>query len=201
MSTTMTVVEELAANGFVDPKRHAEYMFGIEQPPVSWNDAARRCVYAIIQSSFKTWNRVSDLREYIDYLIEEMGPESKKQMPAISAAEYWSIFGSSAAATAEKLGYFDNIEQTAPELINQITDILAGKQRDYGHQNIARFGRSGLLVRAHDKVARLENLLGAGKVPANETVMDNFIDVIGYSAIGMMWEKGWFLLPLEPSEK
>jgi hypothetical protein len=201
MSTTMTVVEELAANGFVDPKRHAEYMFGIERSPESWDDAARRCVYAIIQSSFKTWNRVSDLREYIDYLIDEMGPESKKNISGNVAAEYWSIFGSSAAATAEKLGYFDNIEQTAPQLINQITNILAGKQRDYGHQNIARFGRSGLLVRAHDKVARLENLLGVDKVPANETVMDNFIDVVGYSAIGMMWEKDWFLLPLEPTEK
>ena len=199
MSNSMTVVEELAAHGFVSSERHAEYIFGIRNQPTSWNDAARRCTYAIIQHSFKTWDRVSDLREYIDYLIDEMGPESKKQISGNVAAEYWAIFGSTAAAAGEKLGYFEDLDRVAPLLINQISDILVSKQRDYGHQNIARFGRAGLLVRCHDKVARLENLLGAGKTPLNETVVDNFIDVIGYSAIGIMWEKGWFLLPLEPA--
>jgi len=76
---------------------------------------------------------------------------------------------------------------------------LVRKQHDYGHHNIARFGRAGLLVRMHDKVARLENLLEFLKSPENESVVDNFIDVIGYASIGIMWEKNWFLLPLAPA--
>jgi hypothetical protein len=48
----------------------------------------------------------------------------------------------------------------------------------------------------HDKVARLENLLEFLKSPENESVVDNFIDVIGYASIGIMWERNWFLLPL-----
>jgi hypothetical protein len=70
------------------------------------------------------------------------------------------------------------------------------KQHDYGPENIARFGRTGLLVRMHDKIARLENLLASGRAPENESINDNLFDVIGYSCVAMMWEEGTFLLPL-----
>lgn len=78
--------------------------------------------------------------------------------------------------------------------------ILVKKQMDYGHENIKRFGRIGLIVRIQDKVARLENLISKGideDGPQNESLLDNVIDVMGYSAIGIMWEKEEFLLPLE----
>lgn len=56
------------------------------------------------------------------------------------------------------------------------------------------------MVRMHDKVARLENLLlqldGGGK-PENETIQDNLLDVVGYATIGIMWESMTFLLPLQ----
>lgn len=194
MSDTLTVVEELRQNGFVHERRHAEYIFGLKKQPQTWDDASRRATYQIVQSSFKVWDRVSDLRDYIDYLIDVMGPTSEKNIPNNVAAEYWSIFGRTAVNTAEKLGFFT---QSPAELIEKISNVLVSKQKDYGPQNIARFGRAGLLVRCHDKIARLENLLGNDKTPVNETVVDNFIDVVGYSAIGIMWERGWFLLPLE----
>jgi hypothetical protein len=73
------------------------------------------------------------------------------------------------------------------------------KQHDYGHENIARFGRLGLLVRVHDKIARLENLLGTGSSPNHESIEDNVVDVIGYSIVAAMWEEGTFLLALLPS--
>jgi hypothetical protein len=105
-----------------------------------------------------------------------------------------------AAASTDSFPDFIKNDAGVLELIDQISSILVRKQRDYGHTNIARFGRAGLLVRCHDKVARLENLLGAGRAPENETVADNFIDVIGYAAIGIMWENDWFLLPLPAAE-
>jgi hypothetical protein len=51
----------------------------------------------------------------------------------------------------------------------------------------------------HDKVARLENLLQDERTPENESILDNYIDVIGYASIGIMWERNWFLLPLTPA--
>ena len=78
--------------------------------------------------------------------------------------------------------------------------VLVKKQMDYGHNNIKRFGRIGLIVRMQDKVARLENLMSKydeDSTPQNESILDNVIDVMGYSAIGIMWEREQFLLPLE----
>ena len=199
---SLTVVEEvMAEDGQTDPKKRMQYLYGIGEDglpkqPTSWDDAARRCVYAIFDHNFKIWDRVSDMREYLDYLIDEMGPESTKELSEKVCAEYWNLFGSIAAAAGQKKSIFSNISDNLVEHVDNLTAILIKKQSDYGHHNIARFGRAGLLVRVHDKVARLENLLQSDKTPENESILDNFIDVIGYSAIGMMWEKGWFLLNL-----
>jgi hypothetical protein len=60
------------------------------------------------------------------------------------------------------------------------------------------------MVRMHDKVARLENLLlsndGGGK-PQNESIQDNLLDVVGYAAIGIMWESMTFLMPLKAPQQ
>lgn len=135
--------------------------------------------------------------------------------------EEWKILGSLAAAAGIKNGKlfedFDNYTEV-PDLEykalnisassaaggmdfwmieNGISDTLVKKQTDYGHHNIARFGRNGIVVRCHDKLARLKNLhLNRSGVAANEALVDTYIDIIGYSAIGMMWERGWFLLDL-----
>ena len=95
----------------------------------------------------------------------------------------------------------------------KILDTLISKQKDYGKNNISRFGTSGLLVRVHDKLARLQNLMQKSKNNFNtaiginqvegESIIDTFIDIIGYSVIGLMWicvdeESGLpeFMLPL-----
>ena len=131
-------------------------------------------------------------------------------------AEEWKNLGSVAAAAGIKTGILTpglnvakhpEIENSASAgggplcnwmLREEITETLIRKQTDYGHHNIARFGRHGILVRCHDKVARLKNLhLARSGSAMNESIMDTYVDIIGYSAIGMMWERGWFLLELE----
>ena len=140
------------------------------------------------------------------------------QMDQMYWAEEWKILGAIAAAAGIKNGSlaipagedhpeffeFQNIPAAASGgvfdswmLREQITQILVRKQRDYGHHNISRFGREGLLVRCHDKIARLKNLhLVRSGQAANESLTDNYIDVIGYSVIGTMWEREWFSLEL-----
>lgn len=80
---------------------------------------------------------------------------------------------------------------------NEMVATLIRKQKDYGPENIARFGNIGLLIRMHDKIARLENIYQkcdgefnkAVNVNAvsDETIIDTLIDIIGYSAIALMW--------------
>lgn len=193
-----TVVETMT-DGQLDLVKMVDWVYGKKKPPTTWDDAARRAVFQIFNHSFNTWDRLSDVREYLDYLIDEIGPESKKNISGDVAAEYWAILGRTAAVVAEKKEIFEEIDENLNYWVDAISRILVRKQRDYGHHNIARFGRAGLLVRMHDKVARLENLLQWSTDPENESVVDNFIDVIGYASIGIMWERNWFLLPLAPA--
>lgn len=79
---------------------------------------------------------------------------------------------------------------------DSILETLIKKQKDYGHENISRFGRYGILIRTHDKLARLKNLQKTKNTPENESVTDTYTDIVGYSAIGMMLERDWFGLPL-----
>jgi len=83
------------------------------------------------------------------------------------------------------------------DMADTISRILCSKQRDYGKSAISRFGRDGLVIRTHDKIARLKNLLLSNKKPSNESISDTFTDIIGYCALGIMWERGWFNLPFD----
>jgi hypothetical protein len=103
-------------------------------------------------------------------------------------AQLWVSLGNAAFRYASNSG----IRFTAEEL----TQTLVRKQRDYGRHNILRFGTYGVIVRCHDKIARLEHLSLTRQAPQNESVRDNVMDVAGYAAIGCMLETEMFELPL-----
>ena len=73
--------------------------------------------------------------------------------------------------------------------------LLVRKQKDYGHENIERFGLDGVKVRLWDKVARFENLKGQ-ETASNESTDDTLCDIIGYCTIHEMVCDGTFSLPL-----
>lgn len=82
-----------------------------------------------------------------------------------------------------------------------LTSTVIRKQNDYGPENVSKFGMWGLVVRLHDKIARLENLLSPKRKGHNnvndETVYDTLLDIIGYSTVALLWTNDWFLLPLK----
>lgn len=80
--------------------------------------------------------------------------------------------------------------------------ILAGKQHDYGHGNIAKFGIQGVVVRLSDKLERLKNLRKRPlDLAVNEPLVDTYVDIAGYAAIGMMLCDGVFMLPLKADKQ
>ena len=153
----------------------------------SWNQAAKYAVdriYGIIVDADGT----DVTRHWIDEIIDKYY-ESPVNHPYL--INLWEMLGSSAISLSVEFDCSISSEYVVQTLIR--------KQSDYGHENIRRFGRQGLMVRMHDKVARLENLLSSpdgGVKPNNESIEDNIMDVIGYAAIGIMWESRLFLLPL-----
>jgi hypothetical protein len=161
----------------------------------NWNDAATSSLKTIWE--FRTnceeegltniW--VEMLRGHLDLFIESNFEENDNPA-AMPVSTWWTIVATDAIFIARDRG----IEFT----VDSVQETLVRKQRDYGHENIRRFGLQGLLVRIHDKVARLENLVANGGTPNNESIEDTLLDIVGYSAIGIMWEKGEFMLDLKP---
>lgn len=157
--------------------------------PTTWEDASRIALARIFDNvRHKPRAGLDQLRTDLDGFIEE---QFHTAAGFDKAKVSWAIIGANALEIA--------IQRGEPFDIIEVHATLIRKQRDYGPENIRRFGRQGLMVRMHDKVARLENLLsndGGGK-PQNESIKDNLLDVVGYAAIGIMWESMTFLLPLE----
>ena len=164
--------------------------------PEFWDDAALEACVAIfsIPYDYKHQASVKELREYFDEMVNRYfnnnGPE---QWLKEEIAGHWIMFATFAVRISEQRG--------KPLERESVVETLIRKQRDYGHENIRRFGRDGLLIRCHDKVARLENLCGSDFEPNNESIEDTLLDIVGYSAIGSMWEHEKFLLPLAPEKK
>lgn len=78
-------------------------------------------------------------------------------------------------------------------VMDQVETIILRKHEDYGGDNITSspFGpMAGVLVRMHDKLARLVNLIENDKHPNYESVEDSLYDMIGYSVIGCLIARG-----------
>lgn len=65
------------------------------------------------------------------------------------------------------------------------------RQRKYGPGNISEFGDYGILVRLHDKLARLKRHYaeGVGNMP-DESVRDTWADISVYAMIALLWLDG-----------
>ena len=152
----------------------------------TWNDAAARVVkiiFLIFNAEYLSAQiALPDIRNMYDDVWSTMSTGC-----CSGEAAFFNL-GAAAVRAASAAGVDINQEN--------LVETLVRKQNDYGPENIARFGRDGILVRLHDKIARLENLASSGKGPMNESVFDNYLDVIGYCSVGAMWESGEFLLPL-----
>lgn len=101
----------------------------------------------------------------------------------------------------EKLKHTDQFKNFINIMMNEgiIYRTVAKKQMDYGPSNIAKFGIYGLVVRMHDKIGRLRNLIESSKANnvKDETVYDTLVDLVGYCTVAYLWINDWFLLPMD----
>lgn len=158
----------------------------------TWNQAAA----AAARKIFEFYYPMSPARDALDFLkieleyVIDIAMCDDCRVPVV----HWQKIGTAALVLGVAAGIFpENFENLEPE----VAAVLVRKQLDYGPNNILRFGSTGLAVRVYDKISRLENLMTSGETPNNESLRDNCLDVIGYAAIGMMFEAGEFTLPIE----
>lgn len=153
----------------------------LTKPIETWNDGAAAAVDKILDFPKPAPALViAEIRLAFTQLEEEYSRNPDTGMLSLA----WAAVGNTAYRyAAHSGGGFSSQE---------LVDTLVRKQRDYGHNNILRFGTYGVIVRCHDKIARLEHLSSTGKDPQNESLKDNMLDVAGYAAIGIMLNHGWF---------
>jgi len=98
------------------------------------------------------------------------------------------------------------IEETYEEALGQCLEnlqiLLECKHKDYGTQNLMKFGELGILVRCTDKVERLYNLhKNGGAALKSETSRDTWVDLAGYAVQAILMLDGKFELPMEEKQK
>ena len=176
-------------------------MIDPEIRPLSWEAAASLCAgqidstHADFSAAHPAFQAKRDHAEWLALLRNEFDSFEGEwygalRVPNSSEAEYYrSLAQTTLSAAMQRTG----IEALTAE---GILPMLAGKQADYGYENINRFGQDGIIVRMHDKIARLENLAAKDADPMNEPVMDSFMDLVGYCIIGMMVNYGIWNLPM-----
>lgn len=83
---------------------------------------------------------------------------------------------------------------SANALANQMTDLYARKNRDYGNsfdRSMDKFGLVVAAIRIGDKVNRLQSLIAKGGAEVkDESIADTFIDLACYSIMTLMWMEG-----------
>ncbi len=85
------------------------------------------------------------------------------------------------------------LEQRMAEIFAEVFALWKVKQVDYGVANIAQMGEVGVATRANDKVQRLMHLDGGEA--ANEPVIDSWLDLCDYGAIGAAVHRGLWPKP------
>ena len=167
-------------------------------PVGSWEQAADSTVKDIYDLAFSDGLTdinvmVKMMRHKLDDMIDMTGGLKDTTSPIVeyAARQMWAFLARHALIILSKTG-----NKPDPELL---VELFISKQRDYGSENIAKFGTAGLLIRIHDKIARLENIMersegdfntavGVNAVPG-ETIVDTLYDVVGYATIATMWLK------------
>ena len=90
-----------------------------------------------------------------------------------------------------------SFDQEVASIMWELGDLLVRKHQDYGPKNISDApggAINGLLVRMHDKMARLKNLHYNNKSANYESIEDTYKDLANYAVIALMvlrdkWDK------------
>ncbi|MGC9037284.1 MAG: hypothetical protein ACP5IK_01035 [Candidatus Micrarchaeia archaeon] len=157
--------------------------------------------------SYESWAR--NFKATIDEVLALYEPQNANLEVIISNlnAEFWGKFkrpedleGFSDDLFFEKIAQLalNSAEKTtgkdAKEIANSCYELGLKKNKDYGADNILKFGTMGLIVRIGDKINRLNNLMKNGTAAvAEEKLVDTIEDIFNYAVYGIMLSRGkWF---------
>lgn len=162
----------------------------IIEKPTNWREAADTEL-RLMDRNVKAFSRVNPVDTMVSFSLD-LQRDAMMNITGRSGGEQLLghrlvSMGTLAAAHLDTLGLWSRSE---------MLDLLCRKQHDYGHGNILSFGMVGVAVRMSDKVARLENLTKRDIDAVNESLLDTWRDIVGYSVIAGMLLVDTFKLEL-----
>jgi len=87
------------------------------------------------------------------------------------------------------------LEYRLAQVFQEYLTLWKKKQQKYGPHNISAMGKPGLVVRMHDKYQRLNRFVFGqtySTQEGEEGEEDAWLDMLGYSAMGVMLHRGWW---------
>jgi hypothetical protein len=171
--------------------------------PKNWDTAAKIVLesmydissspdFSLMLDSAACHQSIADEFEEVVELLFHSGEKAEED---ILQEQFFDI------AVASLIGYSYETQISVKKAGKHVLQTIIGKQRMYGHGNIARFGVPGIAVRLNDKLERLKNLQKHDGPVLFEPIQDTWLDVCGYSVIALMWLNDWFMLDLAAESK
>lgn len=166
--------------------------------PRNWDTAARIIVDSMIDlSTTPDFSMMLDgatchqsIIDEFEEIVDSLFHSGEKPEDDILQEQFFDI------AVASLIGYSHETGISVKKAGKHVVQTIIGKQRMYGHGNIARFGVPGIAVRLNDKLERLKNLQKHDGPVLFEPIQDTWLDICGYSVIALMWLNNWFMLAL-----
>lgn len=123
--------------------------------------------------------------------LPDITPQIQEQVQGTVASTTLG-FGSMGEPITEWVVGQDPLEAEVKKVMTRALDIWRERQVKYGPSNIAATGTLGCFVRATDKLARLREvyLNQKGADVPDESVVDSWLDLLNYAAMGVMCHEG-----------
>ncbi len=92
------------------------------------------------------------------------------------------------------IGFFeqqsiDEFSDSTMEAFEEMRDLLVSKRQSYGPHSLTRFGLTGIVIRASDKIERLVTMAQSGTTENadGDSMEDALKDLIGYGLLGLLY--------------
>ena len=132
------------------------------------------------------WNKQENVLKFKNYIMENAIVSQSNDHVSINVEQCRKIFTSLAILSCYE---FMNINEKSSSYIFEFCNsTFKAKNNDYGN-SFLDFGTIGIIIRINDKLNRIESLKNmkdnVGMI-SNESILDNYLDLLNYSIIGLI---------------
>ena len=131
-------------------------------------------------------NKQESILQFKKYIVEHAVISKTNDHVSINTVECRKIFNSLAILSCNEFININN--ESATYVFDFCNSTFKAKNNDYGN-SFLDFGTIGIIIRINDKLNRIESLMNTKEhkgMVSNESILDNYLDLLNYSIIGLI---------------